>query len=112
MDERHYVRQLGGYKFCARNRCKDAPHFRVILGSFRIQAYVCSAHVLWGIELDRLTQRNGESMGWEYGYGSTPNFRTIQTPRVVSLATKEFDYTRNEAENISAMFPTITGEWS
>lgn len=112
MDERpHFVRQLGNHKVCARNECLNAPQYRVILGHFRIQAYVCSPHVVWGIELDALTEDNGKAMGWEYGYGDTPYLRTLRDPMVCSLAVKEMDYRRDESVNIGSAFPTPEGKW-
>lgn len=106
-----YKRQVGNGRLCGKKGCANSPEWRVILGHFRVQVYVCSADILWGIELDHMCQESGEALGWEMGYGSTPNFRTIHTPQVVSLAVREFDYTRDESGNISAMFPTDDGKW-
>lgn len=108
----HYVRQLGNGRNCARKGCEDRPHFRVILGRFRVQVYICSGHVLWGVELDSLRQETGESLGWEYGYRQSPNLVVVQTPRIVTLAVKDYDYTRDESKNISAGWPTKDGRWS
>lgn len=107
-----YKRQVGNGRQCGKKGCKRQPHWRVILGHFRVQVYVCSDDVLWGIELDHLTQESGNSLGWEFGYGSTPTFRTLHTPQIVSLASKEFDYTRNVSDELSVMFPTDDGKWS
>jgi hypothetical protein len=111
MDEPNYIRQLGNGKVCARRDCVNAPQYRVILGRFRIQVYVCSPHTLWGIELNALSEETGKAMGWEYGYGSTPYFRTIHEPKIVSLAVKEIDYRRDESVNIGSAFPTPEGKW-
>lgn len=108
---REYVRQIGATEQCARQGC-PVRHtaFRVILGHFHIQAYVCAAHVLWAVALDRLSQNTGERLGWEYGYGDQPHCRTLRSgatiiPEMPTIRRSSGKYTRDVSGQISGAYP-------
>lgn len=112
-----YKRQVGSHRQCGHAGCPDTqPTFRVILGHFRVQVYVCDRHTVWAIGLDSLSQEAGEALGWEHGYAApgNPNFRTLDTTKVAALLPhiQRTDYARDESANIADMYPTPEGAWA
>jgi hypothetical protein len=103
--------QIGSHKQCARKRCTVRISWRIILGHWQIQAYVCQGHVAWGLQLDLITESSGKAMGWRYGY---PVFhdgieicRSFGEARVIAEfgIVRRVDYTRDVASQISQHFP-------
>jgi hypothetical protein len=102
-----YVRAVGSHKQCAKAGCPSRSSWRVILGHHVVQAYVCQAHLAWGVKLDMITESTAKSLGWETGGYSdgTPHFReirqTVVTPELSAIT--RVNYAR--PVEISASFP-------
>jgi hypothetical protein len=102
-----YVRQVGSHKQCAKAGCPSRSSWRVILGHHVVQAYVCQAHLAWGVQLDMITESTAKALGWETGGHptGTPNYRivrqTMVTPEMPAI--RRVNFAREV--NISASFP-------
>ncbi|MEU1599379.1 hypothetical protein ABZ468_42900 [Streptomyces sp. NPDC005708] len=106
-DRGAYVRQVGSSKACGRRSCAHSPQWRVILGGWDVQAYVCTAHITWGIRLDMIAESTGKRLGWEAGYGNSPTFRTCYPTKIVPGIgpITRTDYARDVASEIGDQFP-------
>lgn len=101
------VTQVGAHNQCGKRNCPvKSPGWRVILGHWVVQVYVCSEHLVWACKLDMISQNTGEAMGWHHGYpvngGSTMESRTTKvTPNIPVIV--RTDYTREI--DVSDMYP-------
>lgn len=103
--------QIGSYKLCARKGCTVRISWRVILGHWRIQVYVCQGHLAWAVMLDLITESSGKAMGWRHGY---PVFHdgieiclSFGEARVIPEMgrIRRVDYTRDVRSQISQTYP-------
>lgn len=103
-----YVRQLGSASRCGRKGCGKCAQWRVILGHWDVQVYVCSDHMQWAVKLDMISENTGNRLGWEQGYGDSPNFRTLHSgTRVVpelGVITRT-NFARPVGDEIDAHYP-------
>jgi hypothetical protein len=99
------VRQIGAHNQCGHEGCPvKAPSWRVILGSWVVQAYVCARHLVWAVNLDLLAEPRGKAMGWEHGYpvGASRELRsTVVTACLPQIMRTEFD----RVPDVSAQYP-------
>lgn len=95
-----FVRQIGHTGECARTGCGKGAQYRVILGSWDVDAYTCTGHVAWAVNLDLITQSVGKAMGWESRQSGRPA-EVIPELGVV----KRTDFGRDVASQIATVFP-------
>lgn len=100
-----YVRQIGQPAVCAKAGCGKRSQWRVILGKWHLQAYVCTSHLEWGVKLDMVTESTGCRLGWEHGYRISENHYEGRTTMVTPCLPKirSTDYAR--PVEISQQFP-------
>jgi hypothetical protein len=109
-DEDFKPKQLGTNEQCARKGCSvQAPGYRVILGTWDLQVYVCASHLTWALGLEFLSQNTGEALGWGYGrfrngvtYLGTPKVCVTEMPTIRRYQGK---YTRDVSGEVSGTYP-------
>lgn len=113
---KEYVRQLGAHEQCARKGCPvKAPWWRVILGHWHIQVYVCTEHLSWALRLEFLAQSAGEALGWEYGYmGEGGHVRHMRTTMVCHemplIRAQSGKFLRDVSGEISGAYPQFDAD--
>lgn len=103
-----FIRQLGYYDRCARAGCGKSPQYRVILGSFVVQVYSCTPHVVWAASLDMIGQDQGEAMGWEHGYKTPGSASKLLKPVEIVPemgVIKRYPYGKDRSAEIDASYP-------
>ena len=100
-----YVRQVGHTTSCAKKGCGKKSQWRVILGKWHIQAYVCTTHLEWGVKLDMISETTGYRLGWERGYRISENHYEGRSTKVIPCMPKISSTQYGRPVEISGQFP-------
>lgn len=93
------IKQVGSSEQCAKAGCAvRAPWWRLGLGGYDVQVYVCSAHLGWAVALDMIRESTAKAMGWERKHTIGSSWVEPNMPAIMRT-----DYARTL--DVSAQFP-------